>query len=108
MTSLTLTTEAVGKARPTAADVSASPAGPERLTDVAPPLGAVRRGGAPSGCASAAGVNGDTAPAATAGGVLGVSGVSVAQVSRLQAALAPLRTVHHHHRDDWVTLWLSW
>ncbi|MDH4364690.1 MAG: 50S ribosomal protein L11 methyltransferase [Acidimicrobiia bacterium] len=42
------------------------------------------------------------------GGVLGVSGLSVAQVSRLEAALAPLRTVHRHHLDDWVTLWLCW
>lgn len=42
------------------------------------------------------------------GGLLGVSGLSVAQVSRLEAALAPLRTVHRHHLDDWVTLWLRW
>ncbi len=42
------------------------------------------------------------------GGLLGVSGLSVAQVSRLEAALAPLRTVHRHHFDDWVTLWLRW
>lgn len=48
------------------------------------------------------------APGDDRGGLLGVSGLSVAQVSRLEAALGPLRTVHRHHLDDWVTLWLRW
>jgi len=58
----------------------------------------------------AAGPGADPEPPAPGGGggLLGVSGLSVAQVSRLEAALAPLRTVHRHHLDDWVTLWFRW
>lgn len=63
-----------------------------------PPVGPERR----PGREASSGGPGDR------GGLLGVSGLSVAQVSRLEAALAPLRTVHRHHLDDWVTLWLRW